>query len=614
MTAAREVDGDARHPRSLGVLRYFAGTLRGWPMAGLAFSFALMVVAAWTATVPAALLGRLVDGMGAGAADGFVRATPILVAIGACIVTSELATWLRQLIVQAIAARLEKSELVGLVSHLLRVDVLSLTRERVGALNVRVHRSVEGMARMITMIFAQALPTLIQAAVAIALAAPRHYSIAIAMTVVMIAGSTITMAQIASQRGIRLSLFKAREDLGGNFNELLWGVEYVRAQGLVDREVEQTAKVAERLRRQSFNHHRWMTTFDFAKRLVEGGGFLAVVAMGAWLAARGSVSKGDVLTFAVLYGSVTRPLRDLHRVIDDGAEALLMVRELIDLRGLPVDVGLHGTASPETGSELVVEARSCSVKYELPTGPHWALRDVNLTVRTGDVVGIAGPSGSGKTTLLAALLGLIGDYSGSLELFGHEVRELDKEALAKLVSYVPQSPFIRMGTLRDNLSYSVPGGVTDPEILDAVAKAQLADVLQRSDAGLDALISEQGRDLSGGERQRIMLARVFLRRGQLLVLDEATSALDSENEVRVQRALAEIISRSAATLIVAHRLSTLSITNKIVVVNEGSIVQEGTFDMLSRAPGLFRDLLMRQDVRPPSATQRSSQALNGAWG
>jgi len=596
-------------PPRLRMLGFLTATLGRRRMAALTVSFVLMILAAWTATLPAALVGRLIDDIGTRAIDSFARATSILLLIGVCIVASELATWIRQLILQAIAAHLEKTELVGLVRHLLRIDVSPLTRERVGALNVRVHRSVEGIARLITLAFGQLLPTLIQAAFAIGLAAPRHYSIAIAMTAVIAIGSLITLLQIASQRGIRLSLFKAREDLGGNFNELLWGVEYVRAQGLQDREVEQTAQVAERLRRQTFNHHRWMTTFDFAKRLVEGTGFLAVVAMGAWLAAEGAVSRGDVLTFAVLYGSVTRPLRDLHRVIDDGAEALLMVRELAALRGLPVDVGLHGTAQPDTRAELVVEARSCSVKYELPTGPHWALRNVNLSVRTGDIVGIAGPSGAGKTTLLAALLGLISDYSGSLKLFGHEVRDLDKDELSKLVSYVPQAPFIRMGTLRENLSYAARGAPTDSEILDAVAKAQLLDVLQRADSGLDALITEQGRDLSGGERQRIMLARVFLRRGQLLVLDEATSALDSENEIRVQRALAEIISRAAATFIVAHRLSTLSITNKIIVVNDGSIVQEGTFETLSRSPGLFRELLVRQDVRP-----RRVDGADRAWG
>lgn len=298
--------------------------------------------------------------------------------------------------------------------------------------------------------------------------------------------------------------------------------------------------------------------------------------------------------------------------MDEGFETALRVRELVEFHRLPMDAGLRGRARPDTHSETIVEARSFSVAHEGPSGTHHALRKIDFSVRRGEVIGIAGPSGAGKSTLLASILGMVSNYAGSLEVFGHEIKELDKAELARRVAYVPQAPFVLMGTLRDNLRYASRREVTDQELMRVLEKARLMDLFNRLPAGLDTMLAEQGRDLSGGERQRLMLARILLSQGDMVILDEATSALDSENEILIQQALAELTSVSAATFIVAHRLSTLSIADRILVIDNGVVVQEGSFELLSTSPGLFRELLAMQDGRshPRGKDTSHEQARN----
>lgn len=229
-----------------------------------------------------------------------------------------------------------------------------------------------------------------------------------------------------------------------------------------------------------------------------------------------------------------------------------------------------------------------------------ALNHVDFEIQEGEIVGVAGPSGSGKSTLVKLVLGLIPNYEGSAKLFGVEVRDIDKKQLAELIAYVPQSPFLIKGSVRENVCYAAKMRPSDEEIRQALDKARvLAKVETLGDgnfkAALDSMVHEQGRNFSGGERQRFALARLFLSKPKLVVLDEPTAALDTENQALVQSSISEL-TRGKSAMIVAHRLNTLQQTNRIIVLEHGRVVQNGSYAELANSDGLFRTLIEREQL------------------
>ena len=566
----------------------------------LAVSLSLMLVAGWLTNVPALLLGRIVDLVSNGRTSRLAEIMPQMLLISGAILFREIAIWFRKFIVERAATELERDEFVRLIAKLLSLNPSFMVRERTGALNVRIHRSVEGIVKLLKLQFLEFMPAIVSGAVAIAFAATKQWFIAFLMLVIATLGALVTWWQIRSQMGIRVELFRAKEALGGKVTELLWGIEYVRAGGLQEHETELSRKLAQELQRKEFKHHRWMMSFDAAKQIIEGAGFVAVIGCSAWMAANGVLTKGDVLTLAVLYGSVAAPIRELHRIVDEGFESVLKVGELESIIALPSDSMLCGISEPNENNPLTVCTEGLSVTYERPDGTlHQALTNVTVLIRKGESIGIAGESGSGKSTFVKAVLGLISRYSGSIDVFGVSVRDLNKDSLASLTAYVSQRPFLFHGTVRENIIYGVTSPKTETELWTALERAHIKDLIESLPGQLDAPLAEQGRNLSGGEQQRIVLARVFLKGAGLLILDEATAALDNENERLVQHAIEEIATNQT-TITIAHRLSTLRGLDRILVFEGGQIVQDGNYESLASSSGIFKRLLeerARDDMR-----------------
>jgi ATP-binding cassette subfamily B protein len=216
------------------------------------------------------------------------------------------------------------------------------------------------------------------------------------------------------------------------------------------------------------------------------------------------------------------------------------------------------------------------------------LNGVSLTIRQGEMIGIAGRSGSGKSTWLKVLLGLLRPTSGRLELCGVPIEEIAPETIGRLIGYVGQTPFIFAGTIADNITYGCEGA-SQADIRRAAQLAAIDDEIMAMPLGYESSVTERGQNLSGGQRQRIALARVFLKNPKFMILDESTSALDTISERKIQKALAAL--RADHTIIlVAHRLSTLQAADRILVFDDGRIAESGTFDELLASDGLFATL------------------------
>jgi ATP-binding cassette subfamily B protein len=213
---------------------------------------------------------------------------------------------------------------------------------------------------------------------------------------------------------------------------------------------------------------------------------------------------------------------------------------------------------------------------------------VSLVIRHGETIGVAGRSGSGKTTWLRVLMRLTHPTAGRVRLGGVPFESVSREAIGRLIGYVGQSPFVFAGTIADNIAY----GSETPSEEDIRRAAQLAHFhgeILAMPGGYEAEVSERGQNLSGGQRQRLALARVFVKNPPILILDEGTSALDTICERNVQRAINEAqVDRTV--ILVAHRLSTLRDADRILVFDEGKIVEKGSYPELLRQGGLFTEL------------------------
>jgi ATP-binding cassette, subfamily B, bacterial len=334
-----------------------------------------------------------------------------------------------------------------------------------------------------------------------------------------------------------------------------------------------------------------------------------VYGIGGQLAISGTVSVGTLLALAALMGRLYGPLTSLSNVRIDILTALVSFERVFEVLDLEPMIQDSPDAVEITEVEPpTVDFRSVDFSYptadeislaslEVVTGPDGltstqVLHGVDITLQAGQMVALVGPSGAGKTTLTHLVARLYDVTGGSVLVAGHDVRDVQQKSLHNLVGYVTQDAHMFHDTIRANLLYAKPEA-TDAELTAALQAAQVWGLVASLPEGLDTVVGDRGYRLSGGERQRLAIARLLLKAPRIVVLDEATAHLDSESEAAVQRALDAAL-EGRTSLVIAHRLSTVRHADRIVVLNEGRVVEQGTHAELIAAGGLYRDLYRTQ--------------------
>lgn len=308
------------------------------------------------------------------------------------------------------------------------------------------------------------------------------------------------------------------------------------------------------------------------------------------------ITPGDVvmvsaLTFRILHGS-----RDLALALVDTSQQLGVISETLRIIVQP-----HALSDvPETLHESHGNIRFIDASYTYADGRS-ALKQLFVDIPAGQRVGIVGPSGAGESTFIKLLQRLDDVRTGVILIDDRDIRSVSQDSLRRQIAVVPQEPALFNRTIYENIAYGQPDA-TEAEIIDAARHAYCDAFIRALPKGYDTVVGERGGKLSGGQRQRLGIARAFLKNAPILILDEATSALDSESEAQIQLALDDLM-QGRTVLAVAHRLSTVARFDRILVLQDGELVEDGSPDELRRAGGVFQQLWEAQGMDLGPATE-----------
>lgn len=316
---------------------------------------------------------------------------------------------------------------------------------------------------------------------------------------------------------------------------------------------------------------------------------LLVLVSGAWFAFRGQLSYGDLVAFLLYVNIFLRPIEKINALLEmypKGMAGFARFCELID-----TEPDVQDAPDAIAVKRLVgdISFHNVTFGYENHTK---VLKNLNLQIRAGETIAFVGPSGAGKSTLCSLIPRFYEIEEGSITIDGIDIRRMTQQSLRSQIGIVQQEVFLFNGTIRENILYGRLDA-TEAEVWEAARQAHLEPLLQSLPDGMDTYIGERGLKLSGGQRQRLSIARIFLKNPPILILDEATSALDTETESKIQQAL-ERLAHNRTTLIIAHRLATIRHADRIVVVTEDGIVEEGRHEELLAAGGIYARLSASQ--------------------
>jgi ATP-binding cassette, subfamily B, bacterial len=379
--------------------------------------------------------------------------------------------------------------------------------------------------------------------------------------------------------------------VGGSLADAVTCNAVVKSFGAEAREDVRLGKVLHKWSRRTYRH--WMNgTWSGTTQLLVLLGLRGSVTLYAlWLWWQGRATPGGVTFVLTSYFIVHGYLRDVGQHVANLQRSVNEMEDLVDMHVLPLGVADKPEAKPITISDGEVVFDHITFRYGGQVEP--LFRDFSVRIPAGERVGLVGHSGSGKTTFVKLLQRLYDLNEGRILIDGQDISRATQVSLRSQLALVPQEPILFHRSLAENISYGRPGASL-AEITRAAKLANAHDFIIRQPKGYATLVGERGVKLSGGERQRVALARAFLADAPILILDEATSSLDSESEALIQEAMQRLIVGRTA-LVIAHRLSTVRMLDRILVFDQGRIVEEGTHDeLVRRAGGTYKRLFEKQ--------------------
>lgn len=505
------------------------------------------------------------------------------VAFAAAVLLTGVATAVRMRQTGRLAASATRDLRVRIFAHLQRMSLDYYTREKAGVTMTRMTSDVESLQSLLQDGFAQFL---IQALTMVVVTAVLfHYNAELAIVTLVLLVPPLTIASLWFRHAADRGYNRQRDTIAAMFADLsesLNGVRVVTAHNRQDRNVVNHREVVGAYRDANDWTGRINAIYGPGTSAIGLVAMAVMLLIGGRMALRGTLTVGELTAFVLYINAFFQPVQQLVQLYTQYQQARAAVGKIGGLLGTRPSVVLADGAVdlPPVRGEIVFDDLTFGYLPDRPVLSHVALR-----IAPGETVACVGPTGAGKSTLAKLVTRFYDPTSGRILIDGHDLRDVTLASLRTQIGVVPQEPFLFAGTLRDNIAFARPSA-TDAQVWAAVDAVGLRDLVERTPEGLDTPLHERGQSVSSGERQLLALARAFLAEPRVVVLDEATSSLDLHSELRVEAALDRLLDGRTAIL-VAHRLSTAMRADRIIVVDDGGIVESGSHADLIAADGRY---------------------------
>ena len=385
---------------------------------------------------------------------------------------------------------------------------------------------------------------------------------------------------------------QALAEVQGFLHERVQGMSVIKSFAIEDNEAKNFDNHNKNFLQRAFQHTRWNAYSFAAINTVTDLGPIIVIGVGSYLAITGSITVGTLAAFVSYLEQLFGPLRRLVSSFTTLTQSFASMDRVFQLMDEDYDIKNGIGAQPIKISKGQIDLKHVSFKYN--ENEKEVLHDINLTINKGETVAFVGMSGGGKSTLINLIPRFYDVTQGEILIDHHNVKDFLTGSLRNQIGLVQQDNILFSDTVKENILLGRPDA-TDDEVVEAAKMANAHDFISNLPNGYDTEVGERGVKLSGGQKQRLSIARIFLNNPPVLILDEATSALDLESEAIIQEAL-DVLSKDRTTLIVAHRLSTITHADRIVVMENGRIVETGTHQQLINKRGAYEHLYSIQNL------------------
>lgn len=558
---------------------------RGW----ICLSFLLStLVVGFTLYVPI-MTGKAVDKIVKAGQVDFSGLMVILFGIFLSICVTSLAQWLMNHINNKITYRVVKDLRVQAFDHLQVLPLSFVDQHASGDLISRIITDIDQFSDGLLLGFTQLFSGVLTIAGTIVFMA--SLNIWITLIVVLLSPLSFLLANFIAKKSYQMFTYQSqtRGQLTAFTNEMLGGIKVVQAFNHQAEAQKDFDQINEELSTYSLKATFYSSITNPATRLMYSSIYAGVAIAGSLACTASMISVGQLSSFLSYTNQYTKPFNEITGVITEFQNSIASAARVFALIDEPTEIPDKKEALNLTNPKGEVVQKHVDFSYS-PNKP--LIQDLNVSVRPGQRIAIVGPTGCGKTTLINLLMRFYDVQKGAIWFDDHDIREITRHSLRTSYGMVLQDTWLKAATVKENIAYGKPDA-TDEEIIEAAKKAYAHNFILQMPEGYDTILAEGGGNLSQGQKQLLCIARILLCSPSVLILDEATSSIDTMTELRVQKAF-ETLMKGRTSFIVAHRLSTIQNADRILVMNQGKIIEQGKHQDLLSQKGFYYQLYNSQ--------------------